>query len=114
MLTIDTLKEFGADTDEGMGRCFCKVDFYLKLVRIVPGEANFDKLADAIRADNLDAAFEHAHALKGVLGNLSLTPIYNPVCEMTERLRAREQTDYLPLLTEILEKREQLKQLCDD
>ena len=33
---------------------------------------------------------------------------------MTERLRAREQTDYLPLLTEILEKREQLKQLCDD
>ena len=114
MLTIDTLKKFGADTDEGMGRCFGKADFYLKLVRIVPGEANFDKLADAIRADNLDAAFEHAHALKGVLGNLSLTPIYNPVCEMTERLRAREQTDYLPLLTEILEKREQLKQLCDD
>ena len=85
-----------------------------QIARIVPGEANFDKLADAIRADNLDAAFEHAHALKGVLGNLSLTPIYNPVCEMTERLRAREQTDYLPLLTEILEKREQLKQLCDD
>lgn len=60
MLTIETLKDFGADTDEGMGRCFGNKDFYLKLVRIVPGEANFDKLADAVRADDLDAAFEHA------------------------------------------------------
>ncbi len=90
MLTIETLKDFGADTDEGMGRCFGNKDFYLKLVRIVPGEANFDKLADAVRADDLDAAFEHAHALKGVLGNLSLTPIYKPVCDMTELLRAHE------------------------
>ena len=114
MLTVDALKEFGADTEEGMGRCFGKEDFYLKLVKTVPGEKTFDRLADALAANDLDTAFECAHALKGVLGNLSLTPLYRPVSEMTELLRAREQADYAPMLAEILEKKEVLEKLCAD
>ena len=39
------------------------------------------------------AAFEMAHALKGVLGNLALTPIYKPLSEMTELLRAGKDPD---------------------
>ena len=36
----------------------------------------FDALQAAIDADDLDAAFEAAYALKGVLANLSITPLY--------------------------------------
>ena len=43
---------------------------------------------------DLDAAFEAAHALKGVLGNLGLTPLYEPVAEMTECLRSKTDKDY--------------------
>ncbi len=113
MLSIDTLKEFGADTDEGVGRCMGNADFYLRLVKTVPGEKNFDKLADAIRANDLGAAFEHAHALKGVLGNLSLTPLYQSVSEITELLRAKTEMDYTEQLTRILDKREELRKLCE-
>ena len=111
-MNIETLKNFGANTDEGLARCFGMEDFYLKLVKTVPDEGNFDRLAEAIRANDLDTAFECAHALKGVLGNLSLTPIYTPVSEMTEQLRAHAQADYNAELDEVLRQRELLRQLC--
>ena len=53
MITIDALKEFGANTDEGMGRCFGNADFYLKLVKTVPAEPNFDQLIAAIESGDL-------------------------------------------------------------
>ena len=94
-----------------MGRCFGNEEFYLKLVKTVPSEPNFDKLAAAIESDDLKNAFEHAHALKGVLANLSLTPILNPASELTEHLRAEERMDYKPLVDEIMKKRDELKNL---
>ena len=63
---------------------------------------------------NYKEAFEAAHSLKGVLGNLSLTPLYDKVCKMTELLRAEEKTDYAPLLAEINGLREELRALCGD
>ena len=114
MLTIDALKEFGANTEEGMGRCFGNEEFYLKLVKTVPGEPNFGQLEAAIESGDLKKAFEHAHALKGVLANLSLTPISEPASEITEHLRAEEMIDYKPLLDEIIAKRDELKAICED
>ena len=113
MLTIETLQSFGADTEEGIARCFGNHDFYLKLVKTVPDEPSFDKLSDAISAGDLDTAFEMAHALKGVLGNLSLTPVLNPVAEITELLRARQKMDYSGLLAEITKQRERLRDVCE-
>ena len=114
MLTIEGLKAFGANTDEGMARCLNREDFYLRLVKTVPGEPNFEKLEKAIADGDLDAGFEAAHSLKGVLSNLSLTPIAQPVSEMTELLRARTQTDYSALLAEVLKQRDALKALCEE
>lgn len=113
MLTVDTLNEYGANTDEGLGRCFNNADFYLKLVSTIPAEPSFDNLKNAIDRDDLDSAFEAAHALKGVLGNLSLTPILTPIQEITELLRARTDTNYTALLDEILKQRDLLKELCN-
>ena len=64
-------------------------------------DANFEKLKDAIEAGDLDAAFDAAHALKGVMGNVSLTNLFEPVCAMTEDLRARKDIDYSGYITEI-------------
>ncbi len=113
MLTIELLEEFGADTQEGVGRCFGNTDFYLNLVKTVPEEKKFDELKQAVEAGDLDAAFEHAHALKGVLTNLSLTPMSDPAIELTERLRARTEMDYGPLVSDLLQKRDRLKELCN-
>lgn len=89
MLTVDSLKAYGANTEEGLGRCFNKVDFYLRLVGMSLADANFDRLKAAMDAGDSAAAFEAAHALKGSIGNLALTPIYDPVCRLTELLRGK-------------------------
>ena len=111
---FEKLNDFGANTSEGLSRCYGNEMLYLRLVGMIPAEANFDKLQDALQSGDLDGAFEAAHALKGVLGNLSLTPMYQVCSEMTELLRARTEMDYTPLLRELLTKRESLAALCAD
>ena len=111
MLTLDNLRAYGANVDEGLARCVGMEALYIKLVSSIFKEPAFDRLAEGIHAGNLDEAFEAAHALKGVLGNLSLTPLYEPMSELTEKLRARKEGDYEPALQEILEKKAELEAL---
>ena len=113
MLTIEQLNQFGADTAEGIARCAGMEALYLRLVKMVPNESNFGLLKTAVEANDLDAAFAAAHALKGVLGNLSLTPMFNKVSEMTELLRARTEMDYRPMLDELLTMKDLLTALCE-
>ena len=112
MLDINKLREYGADVDSGLARCMNNEGFYLKLVEKSVKDAAFDKLAAAIDAGDLNAAFEAAHGLKGVAGNLALSPIYDPVVEITELLRARTEMNYSELVSKILAKKEELSQLC--
>lgn len=108
MFTIEQLREYGADTKEGVARCMNMPDFYLRLVGMVAKDEHLAQLREAITAGDLDAGFEAAHALKGVLANLSLTPVLNPVSELTESLRARKEMDYTPLLEEAEREMEKL------
>ncbi len=112
MITIDKLNEFGADTDEGLARCFGNEGLYLKLGNMICQEGNCEKLRSALDNGDLDTAFEAAHALKGVLGNLSLTPMYNKSVEITELLRKRTDMDYTPLVEELLTMKSELETLC--
>lgn len=111
MLTLESLKQYGANVEEGLSRCMGNEAFYFRLVSIIPDEENFARLKSSIETDDLDAAFEAAHALKGVTGNLSLTPLYQPIFEITELLRARTKTDYSALLSEILERKNELEKM---
>lgn len=111
MITIEKLNYFGADTAEALERCYGNEALYLKLVNMIPDESNFDVLEQALADNDLDKAFEACHALKGVLGNLSLTPMYEISVEMTELLRVRTQANYAPLLQNLLSMRDQLREM---
>ena len=111
MLTIEQLESFGANTKEGLERCLNDEGFYLGLIPSALDKSGYDGLEKALKEKNLDDAFEAAHALKGVLGNLALTPIYEPMSEIPELLRAKTDTDYEPLLKKVYEKRDELAAL---
>ena len=89
MLTIEDLKKFGANTDEGLGRCLNNNAFYFRLVEMGLKDKGFDALGEALSAGDTSAAFEAAHALKGTMSNLALTPIAEPLGILTETLRSR-------------------------
>ena len=111
MITVDALRQYGANVDEGLARCMGNEALYLRLVATIPAEKGFDKLNESLEKKDLDNAFEYAHALKGVIGNLSLTPLYEPIVEITELLRARTDTDYTELSNKITLQRDKLKEL---
>ena len=100
-MTIEQLRQWGADTEKGIARCMGNEAFYLRMVGMLRGEPNTAKLAASVAAGDLDGAFEAAHTLKGVLANLELTPALTPVAEITEQLRGRREMDYGPLTARI-------------
>ena len=109
MLTMDKLREFGADVDDGLVRCMQKEDFYLMLVNKVICDDKLSLLEKQINEMDLHSAFETAHTLKGMYSNLSLTPLTVPISEMTELLRSGTNTDYTALLNEA---NAQFQKLC--
>ena len=113
MLSVDKLKEYGADTQKGLALCMNSEDFYLRMVSMIIQENSFEALEKAIADNDLEEGFKAAHALKGVSGNLSLTPLYDKVCEITELLRAKTEMDYSELLQGILDEKKILEDLIN-
>ncbi|WP_026666227.1 Hpt domain-containing protein [Butyrivibrio sp. FC2001] len=104
-MNIDGLRELGANVDEGLERCMGMEDFYMEMIELGLSDERFETLGQTLEAGDLDNSFEHVHALKGVIGNLALTPLYETICEITEHLRAREQMDYKPLYEKLISQR---------
>lgn len=109
MLTLDKLRDFGADVDKGLMRCMNKENFYLMLVNKSLDAIKLSELEQQINVKDFSAAFETAHAMKGMFSNLSLTPLTVPISEMTDLLRDRTDTDYTALMNEA---KKQYQKLC--
>lgn len=108
MLTLDKLKSFGANTEDGLARCMNNEEFYLKMVNMGLADERFEALGPVLEKGDKTEAFELAHALKGVLGNLAITPIYEPFSEMTELLRSKEDADYVTMYNKVMDQRKKL------
>ena len=114
MISIEKLREYGADVDTGLALCMNNEDFYLRMVSMIISEASFEQLQKAIGENDLEEGFKAAHALKGVSGNLSLTPLYQKVVEITELLRSHTEMDYSEMLQGILDEKKILEDLINN
>ena len=112
MLSLDALREYGANVDAGLTRCMNNEQFFFRMIGMLMNDTGVEKLESALASKDLAAAFEIAHAMKGVVGNLALEPIYRPVSEMTELLRAGKEADYDAYLTQIRARFEELESIC--
>ena len=97
-------EEYGGDYNVTMTRFMGKRSVYMKIFGMLFQDENLQVLGTALRAGDLDTAFMAAHTLKGVTGNLGLTPYYDAVYPMVEPLRNREEgMDYLEMYQRVLE-----------
>ena len=84
------LQELGAqgcDIRQALHRMLDDEDFYLTMLEELPHEPSFAALGRDLAAGDTAAAFDSAHTLKGVLGNLGLTPLCDTVNRIVEPLR---------------------------
>lgn len=100
-MIIDELRTYGVDIDTALQRCVNNEALFIKLAKKIPDTAQFNDLKDALKEKDLDKAFDIAHALKGIVSNLAITPLEKPISEMTELLRERKDIDYSQYIEEM-------------
>ncbi|WP_343208420.1 Hpt domain-containing protein [Anaerolentibacter hominis] len=93
---------YGADYENTMNRFMGNEEMYLRILDMLFKDDNLEKLGTALEEQDYKSAFEAAHTLKGVVGNMGLTPLYDAVCAIVEPLRAGMETlDYRALYQNI-------------
>lgn len=87
------LEENGADVETTLKRFMGNDAIYQKFLGKFPNDPNYANLGTNIESENYEEAYKCAHALKGVVGNLGLTPIYEAVSTLVEELRNKANAD---------------------
>ncbi|MEG1687116.1 MAG: Hpt domain-containing protein [Angelakisella sp.] len=110
---LEQLKEYGADIDGAMGRFLGDVELYKTCFATFLKDESFGKLGESLEQADYEKAFEHAHTLKGITGNMGLTPLYQVICRMVEVLREKKCTGLQADYAEIVAQLNRLKELQD-
>lgn len=87
------LEEGGADVEGTLKRFMGNDAIYQKFLGKFPNDPNYANLGTNIESGNFEEAYKCAHALKGVVGNLGLTPIFDTVSTLVEELRNKANAD---------------------
>lgn len=87
------LMDYGADLDGALRRFLNDNELYEQCFFQFMEDENFALLDEAVRSRDYQRAFEAAHTIKGVAGNMGLTPLYNAASELAEALRAQRYED---------------------
>jgi HPt (histidine-containing phosphotransfer) domain-containing protein len=81
------LSAYGADMEGAMERMVDDEEMYAECFAMFLDDPAFGELKEALDRQDYEAAFDAAHALKGVSAGLGLTPLYDRICEIVEPLR---------------------------
>lgn len=82
-MSEDLLAANGVDYDEAIERFGGNKELYKRIAVKFGDDPHFAALNDAIDRNDVEGAYHHAHALKGVAGNLSLGNLYRAASDMT-------------------------------
>lgn len=111
---IKKMSAWGCETVNTLERMVEDEELYAECMTMFATDKSFSQLSQAVLADEYEAAFEHAHALKGVIENLGLTPLQAPISQMTEILRAKIRQTAQQQQASKAQTHQQLLQLCQE
>jgi HPt (histidine-containing phosphotransfer) domain-containing protein len=100
---IESLKKYGVNIDETMKRFVNDEEFYLECMDMFFQDDSLEKLIKAIKENNNSVAFDAAHTLKGIVGNLGLEVLFEKVSTLVEELRDNRPINASKYLDEINE-----------
>ena len=103
---IQCLQAWGCDEDCVQSRFLGDEKFYLEMLTLMERDKSAEALNQAIAAGDLKAGFAAAHTLKGMAGNMGITPLYMPVCALVESLRVGDDSNLSAQLAAVLEANE--------
>lgn len=95
----------GIDVQAGIQRFSGNKALYEKYLYEFFENEYFDRLEKALLEEKKEEAFQSAHALKGIAGNLSIQSFYDAICPLVEALRG--EPDFQTAKKQMKEVREQ-------
>ncbi len=87
----DELIMAGINYDEGLHRFRGKAELYEKFLKTFPKDTHYPDMVKALEDNDVETAFKNAHALKSIIGNLSMDDFYNCLFELVEALRNKDE-----------------------
>ena len=100
---LDSLKAWNCDVNGALERFLGDEDLYCSCLEIFAKDENFYRLKEHIAAGEYEKAFDAAHTLKGVSGNLGLTPLYHAIINILEPLRSKDYSNLDSLYEGVME-----------
>ncbi len=104
----DKLSRYGVDIEETMARFVQDEELYLDCLNEFKDDASFKNLGIAIENGEFEQAFDCAHTLKGVAGNMGLTPLFETICGIVEPLRAHNYDNLELLYKNVMDERKRM------
>lgn len=100
---IEDIALLGADTEDALTRFMNNSALYERMLKKLPKLIEQASVMPYVESEDLDTALSNAHTLKGVIGNLSLTPLYNNYTEIVNFIRDNKPEKAKELLAQTLE-----------
>ncbi|MEG2080008.1 MAG: hypothetical protein RRZ68_00405 [Oscillospiraceae bacterium] len=107
----EKLLNWGCDVDGAMERLVNDCDCYLKCLNILIKEETFNKLKIGLEKEDADKSIFAAYTLKGVLGNLGITPMYEVNNKIIEMLYSKDYSTAKVLFDELMALKSELQLL---
>ncbi|MCM1144983.1 MAG: hypothetical protein NC318_12805 [Blautia sp.] len=86
---LEELEALGVNVEEGLERVLDDESLYETMLDMFPDRVNGSPIAiEDFEADSLDTLVERVHMLKGLTGNLAMTPLFEGYLQTLELLRA--------------------------
>ena len=82
-----TLVKAGIDFNQGLRRFNQNKEMYESFLSHFLRDKNFSNLSAALEQGDAQTAFQCAHALKGIAGNLSMEKLHEALLPLVEELR---------------------------
>ena len=83
----ERLEAAGIDVEDALLRFMGNEELMMRFLLRFPKDESFEKLRQALRAEDAGEAYTAAHTLKGVAGNLSMKGLFQQASAVTEELR---------------------------
>ena len=103
MTLIEEVGQLGANVEEALERLNNSTSLYERMLKRLPDVVEKANVKAAFDSGNYEEAEKSAHALKGVVGNLSLDALYEGYSKIVELLREGKPAEAAELLEKTLE-----------
>lgn len=102
MSMLDELKALGVNIEDALQRFMNNSALYEKMLGKLVNNVKDIKVLPSIEAGDYSAACDAAHTLKGVMGNLSITPLYKSYTQIVNLLRENNPEEAKKILLETI------------